>query len=130
MKENVRKNFSSNPPNEINTSLIHKVNGLYVLIYSTEKQIPKRDRFGIFLKIENVCLELFENTIAATFQQKYLKEGFLKNARTKIEVLKHLIRTSYELRIIRDEKYFQISSEIIEISKMINGWIKYLEKPL
>ena len=102
------------------------MNGLYVLIYSTEKQIPKRDRFGIFLKIENVCLELFENTIAATFQQKYLKEGFLKNARTKIEVLKHLIRTSYELKIIHDEKYFQISSEIVEISKMINGWIKYL----
>ena len=109
---------------------MHNVAEFYKLIYVTEKQIPKRDRFGIFMRIENTCLVLFENIISAAISQKQDKIQFVKNSQKQIEIIKRLIRITYELGIIKDKNYFKISEEAVEISKMINGWIKYLEKPL
>jgi hypothetical protein len=89
-------------------------------------KIPKKDRFGIFLKIENICLELLDLIISASFENRNLKIPLLKTARIKIEVLKRLIRISFDLKIIEMGKYIESESELQEISKMTNGWIKYL----
>ena len=45
---------------------------------------------------------------------------------TKIELLKRLIRIAGELNIIQNNKYLELESDLQEISKMTNGWIKYL----
>jgi len=42
------------------------------------------------------------------------------------EKLKHLTRLEYQLKIISEKLYIQTQSALVEISKMINGWIKYL----
>jgi len=51
----------------------------------------------------------------------------LNSARIKIEVLKRLLRIVYELKLIEIKKYIELESELREISKMTNGWIKYLK---
>ena len=33
-----------------------------------------------------------------------------------------------ELKIIHNEKYIELEADLQEISKMTNGWIKYLER--
>ena len=50
----------------------------------------------------------------------------LETLRVKTEVLKHLIRTENELRIIDDETYLRLSLKLVEIGKMTNGWINFL----
>lgn len=50
----------------------------------------------------------------------------LEKARVSLEVIKHLVRTEYELKIIDQKTYIRIESSLIETSKMTNGWIKYL----
>jgi hypothetical protein len=37
------------------------------------------------------------------------------------------VRMAYELEIIENRKYIDFQSDLQEISKMINGWIKYLK---
>ena len=32
----------------------------------------------------------------------------------------------FEINIISDKKYIELESQLQEISKMINGWIKYV----
>lgn len=96
-----------------------------MLIYKLSSQIPKRDRFGIWLRIENVCLEISENIISASYSPKPEKLRFLVPARLNTEILKRLIRTTRELNIITEEMYLKLESELQEISKMISGWIKY-----
>ncbi|KKT24615.1 MAG: hypothetical protein UW11_C0043G0003 [Parcubacteria group bacterium GW2011_GWA2_43_9b] len=114
------------PPDRFNISLVHKVCELYKNIYLLAAKIPKKDRFGIFLKIENLCLEILNLAIAATIEAKADKLPLLKRARIKIEILKRLFRVAGELKIIENKKYINIELDLQEISKMTNGWIKYL----
>ncbi len=90
-------------------------------------RIPKKDRFGIYLKIENLCLDIIELLVNAALESKNDKTPALHLARIKIEVLKRLIRIVYELKIIENKKYIILEADLQEISKMVNGWIKYLK---
>lgn len=107
--------------------MIHKLDEFYRTLYLLSSQIPKRDRFGIYSKIEKICLDVQELIISAALENRNDKFPFLNSARIKIEVLKRLIRTTYELKIIPDKKYILLEGQLQEISKMTNGWIKYLK---
>lgn len=47
-------------------------------------------------------------------------------ARTKIEIIKRLVRIENELGIIPEKTYLDIEERLQTISKMVNGWIKFL----
>lgn len=98
----------------------------YKKVYLLNAKISKRDRFGIYLKIENICLDIIPLLITASLETRGAKLPFLYSARIKIEMLKRLVRVAYELRIIESKKYLDMESDLQEISKMTNGWIKYL----
>lgn len=106
--------------------MVHKVFDFYEKIYLISSKIPKKDRFGIWLKIENICLEIIDYIIAASFENKTAKFPLLNSVRIKTEVLKRFIRTANELNIIENKKYLIFEAELQEISRMVNGWIKYL----
>lgn len=89
--------------------------------------MPKKDRFGLYLKIETATLETFELCLTASLESKLDKLQYLSSARTKVELLKRFVRMAYELKIIENRKYIDFQSDLQEISKMINGWIKYLK---
>jgi len=90
-------------------------------------KIPKKDRFGIHLKIENICLEIISLIITAALESKINKLPILNSTRIKIEILKRLIRITHELNIIEKKKYIDLESDLQEISKMVAGWIKYFK---
>ncbi len=114
------------PPNET-IPVIHSLCELYKQIYLLTPKIQKRDRFGIYLKVELFCIELLNLLISAAFESRHLKINTLIDARVKIEVLKRFIRLLYELKIIELRKYTDFESRLQEISKMTNGWIRYLQ---
>jgi len=107
--------------------LAHKICEFYKSIYLIGPKISKRDRFGIYSKIESLCLEAVDLMINASLEARINKLLILNKARIKIEVLKKLIRISSELRIIENKHYINLESDLQEISKMTNGWIKYLK---
>ena len=110
-----------------NVPVLHKLVELYKKIYTTSAHVPKKDRFGLFLKIENITQESVELCVTAALETKLDKLQSLSAARTKVELLKRFIRMAYELKIIEERKYLDFESDLQEISKMINGWIKYLK---
>lgn len=107
--------------------LVHKVCGFYKQVYLISFKISKRDRIGIFSKIENICLEIINLIIAASLEIKNNKFLPLNSARIKIEILKRLFRIANELNIISNKQYISIETDLQEISRMANGWIKYLK---
>lgn len=64
--------------------------------------------------------------IKASFSPRNKKLEILEDTRISLEVLKHFVRTEYELKIIDEKSYIRIESSVIETSKMTNGWIKYI----
>ena len=65
--------------------------------------------------------------LEAVFETKINKLPILNHVRIKIEILKRLFRILNELKIIPDKTYLSAETNLQEISKMTNGWIKYLK---
>ena len=83
--------------------------------------------------IESLCIEILSLAIETAFRPKNLKINCLETLRIKTNVLKNLIRTEYEIKIIDIKTYTRISGQLVEISKMTNGWINFVtekESPL
>ncbi|MBM3256064.1 MAG: four helix bundle protein [Candidatus Moranbacteria bacterium] len=89
--------------------------------------MPKKDRFGIHAKIEQLCLDSLVLVIKSALSKKEGKILLLESLRVDIETMKNLVRLEEEIKIIKESKYLMLSAELLEVSKMANGWLKYLE---
>ena len=56
--------------------------------------------------------------------KKDWKKSFLEKASVKLGLLKILIRLSNDIKILDNKKYLELEEKIIEIGRMIGGWIK------
>jgi hypothetical protein len=108
--------------------VVHDITELYKKIYKLAQKVSKRDKFGIFLKIENVCLEALNLAIKAAFTAKTDKEKFISQLRVVVELLKNLVRVAYELDILDKNTYLDIQIDLQKISKMGAGWLKYAQQ--
>jgi hypothetical protein len=100
---------------------------VYKILYALGNKLNKRDKLGIHKTIEEITLQILKLSIKATFSEKERKVLFLEELRVTIESLKIVVRTEYELSIISQKIYFSLSSQLIEASKMTNGWLKSLK---
>jgi len=81
---------------------------------------------GIHAHIEHITRDIVQKIITACFTHTGKKLEILEGTRILLEVLKHFVRIEHELNIIDQKTYVRIESHIIETSKMLNGWIKYI----
>lgn len=95
------------------------------MAYQIGNTLSKRDKLGIHARVEELVLEILRYVTQACFLQKERKLEPLEYVRILLEVLKHLIRTEYELCIIKEKSYIQMELLVIEASKMTNAWIKH-----
>jgi hypothetical protein len=109
-----------------NIPIFHSVKRLYAIIYRTGNTLSKRDKLGIHRHIEETCLNLFDEIIHAALVAKPRKALHLETIRMILEKLKHLIRLEYEMKIIPEKSYIQSQKELVEMSKMATGWLKYI----
>ncbi|MFH0820059.1 MAG: four helix bundle protein [bacterium] len=106
-------------------TVIQKSYKLYIQIFNLLKNFPKPNRYTLGEKIENTLLNLVELIVLSNIQIKTLREPFLHKASAKCELLKLLLRASFDLRLISERQYIELESKAVEIGKMIGGWIKY-----
>ncbi|MBI4779433.1 four helix bundle protein [Candidatus Falkowbacteria bacterium] len=110
--------------------MVHKICEFYKIIYLCSNRLPKRDRFGLFLKIEQICLEVISLSLTASLEKRYNKTPYLGKARMQIETLKRLIRISSELGIVDSKKYLGFELALQEMSKMSTNWLNSLNKEI
>ena len=91
-------------------------------------QLPKRDRHGIYARIESSALTLLELTIEATFEETAFKVKLLKQIRIRIEILKRLIRIMLERKIITESSYIKHELDLQTMSKMAYRWLEWAMK--
>ena len=97
-------------------------------LYVLGHKLSKRDKLGMHSFVEKVCIEILSLAIESALKPKLAKKESLELLRIKTGLLQNLIRTENELGIIEQKSYFLLSSQIIEISKMANGWLNYINK--
>ncbi len=123
MTTNSHPDFKSSKLN-LDIPIFQKTYDLYKSFYTISSSLPKKDRFTIGQKIENIILALIEDIITASQLPKSEKTSTFKKASVRLDVLKVLIRCCKDLKILDNKKYFLFESQILEIGKMLGGWIK------
>ena len=90
--------------------------------------MPKRERFGLYARVEGAALECWTLSIQAALTEKSAKANILKKLRIAIDVVKNLVRISQELHVIDGKSYFVLQEKLVEASKMAHGWLAYIER--
>lgn len=106
--------------------IIQKTTDLYKEFYGYLKLFPKQDRYLIGKRCEDLILDFMEEIYRAVASSKEERLLVLANANVKFEVLKFLLRSCRELRLIDNKKYISLESKIIELGKQLGGWMRSL----
>jgi hypothetical protein len=102
---------------------------VYRLYLSFAPQVfsfPKLYRHSLGGAIERNFLVLLETIFEANAMPRPLREAPLLRAHAKCELLKLLVRMSFELGIVTDQRYFELAAGLREIGKMLGGWMKFV----
>jgi len=108
--------------------IVHILTDIYKQVYQTGKKVPKRDRYGIYARVEDASLVCMTLSIEAALMEPAEKITVVKKLRIHIDITKRLVRVCQELSIIGDTKYFSLQEKLVEASKMAHGWLTYLQR--
>lgn len=102
--------------------VIKKANDFAKWLLNHTGQFPKSHRFSMAVRMENSILAFVELTTVANVRD--YKLPLLKKADEELVKLRTLFRLSYEMRFINFTSY-QFGSEcLVELGKLLGGWIK------
>ncbi len=94
--------------------------------YPALAQYPKGEKFAIVADIKRCMDVMLERIIEAN--KKYYKKTTLQELDVEVEKLKAYVRLSYNLGFLPPKKYEQWSGLVVEIGRMVGGWIKSVSK--
>lgn len=108
--------------------IVHALRILHKELHVIGRNLPKADKLGLHSTVETFALNCFILAIEAAFTKAETKCQPLEKLRVAISILKNMVRTENELRIIDDKTYLRLSTQLMEISKMATGWLAYAQK--
>lgn len=94
--------------------------------YPALAQYPKGEKFALVVDIKRCMDVMLERIIEAN--KKYYKKTTLQELDVEVEKLKAYVRLSYNLGFLPPKKYEQWSGLVVEIGRMVGGWIKSVNK--
>lgn len=94
--------------------------------YPALAQYPKSEKFALVADIKRCMDVMLERIIEAN--KKYYKKTTLQELDVEVEKLKAYVRLSYNLGFLPPKKYEQWSGLVVEIGRMVGGWIKSVSK--
>ena len=99
-----------------------KTTDMMLYAYPVLAQYPKSEKFSLCADIKRVMDQMLELIITA--EKKYYKKTTLQDLDIAIAKLKAYIRLSHDLKYISVHTYEVWSAKVIEIGKMLGGWMK------
>lgn len=110
--------------NNFDIPIFKKAYDLFKLFHEYRRVVPKQDRFTIFERCEQLILDLIENILQASGEQKQEKVPMLQRASLKLNMLRVFIRLMKDVKAIDAKKYVALESIVDEIGRMLGGWIR------
>ena len=102
--------------------LLQKILDMMEYGYVALRQFPKSERYALSTDMKRCMDEML--SLAITAQKRYYKKTTLQDLDIEIMKLRVYIRLAYRLRFLDIQKYEVWSGLVIEIGKMLGGWIK------
>jgi len=102
--------------------LFQKSYDFYEEIYPTLKNFPQSERFVMVQKIQDSFLEFISCIISARRASNTLHH--LRKADRELEKTRIFFRLSRDLGFISSGQHENISEDLVELGKMLGGWIE------
>lgn len=102
--------------------VIEHVTTVYKQWFAYRDHIPKKSRYTLGEKIDSRFVQVLELLFVATYQGKTEKLPTLERALTGIDVLKFLLRVTWELAILDNKKYAVLSEGLEKVGREVGGW--------
>lgn len=106
--------------------ILQKIYDMTKYGYQALQQFPKSEKFALASDIKRCMHLILERTIEAN--KKYYKKTTLQELDVEIAKLKAYLRLSHELGFLPLRKYEVWSKLVVEIGKMLGGWMKSVQK--
>lgn len=117
--------------NNINIQLAHQiplfqmVYKLYVAWHVRCEEMPKKDKFTIGQKTENLLLEILTLVVTAYHtKDSWHKNEILSKVNISLECVKITIRLAKDVKAIEQRWYVDYEGRLQEIGKMLGGWMR------
>lgn len=91
--------------------------------------LPKAARYTLGLKLDKLILEVTENILMAAGVNSNTKLNYLYEASGKLDLAKFFLKMAWEIKVLPDKKFLLLSGKLVELGKMIGGWIKKTKTP-
>ena len=109
--------------------IFHKVSQLYLAVHGRILKFPKPTRYSLGTRIENSILELVETLYLAQSKQGTSRLLILNKADITLKMLTMHLRLAYKTKSINDAGFASLSEQVVEIGKMVGGWLKHTKNP-
>lgn len=102
--------------------ILQKIFDMMEYGYQALAQYPKSEKFALVTDIKHSMDTMLERCIEA--QKKYYKKTTLQDMDVEVMKLRAYLRLSYQLGFLPMKKYEIWSGKVVEIGKMLGGWLK------
>lgn len=103
-------------------AMLQKVLDMMEYAYICMRQFPKSEKYALATDIKRCMDSILHNTVAA--KKRYFKKTTLQELDIEIATLQSYIRLSYKLGFLPIQKYQNWSDMVVELGKMLGGWLK------
>ena len=103
-------------------NVLTKIHDLLLYLVPQLAKFPRDQKFLLADRIESKVLDVQERCLRAYYSRD--KRIHLIEANMGLEIIRHLVRLSYDLRLISPKSYEQISIRVEGIGRMVGGWMK------
>ena len=85
-------------------------------------KFPRSRRFTLGERLETGLLNVLELLVEAAYSRD--KVGLLKRANLRLQIVRHLFRLAFELKVIATRQYEHGAKLIDELGRQIGGWLR------
>ncbi len=97
---------------------------LYRWIITKTGKFPKSVRYGLGQRIESAHLDVLEELINAQYARGHDRTRALEVANRRLQVARHLVRVSFELRLIPERSAVYCAQLQVNLGTQVGAWRK------
>ena len=103
-------------------AILQKIFDMMEYGYQALAQFPKSEKYALATDIKHCMNVMLERAIEA--QKRYFKKTTLQELDVEVAKIKAYLRLSMNLGFLPMKKYEIWADKVVEIGKMLGGWLK------
>lgn len=112
----------ANPDN-----ILTKIHDLLLYLVPQLAKFPRDQKFLLADRIQVKVLDVQEACLRAYYTRD--KAPHLRHANMGLEICRHLVRLSHDLKLFTTKAYGVLCEKMEEVGRMIGGWLKSARNP-